>query len=59
MGYAYSVLDFYRESPDWIKVIWVLSLPAFALGLTWHVLWYRVAMRRIAALDRGTAAGAD
>lgn len=47
MGYAASLLDFYRESPDWIKVIWALSIPVFVLGLTWIVLWYRVAMRRI------------
>ena len=55
MGYAYSIIDFYRESPDWIKVIWVLSLPAFVLCLTWLVLWYRVSMRRLAVEARPAA----
>lgn len=49
MGYASSLIDFYRESPDWIKVIWILSLPAFVFCMTTVVLWYRVEMRRLQA----------
>lgn len=41
------LIDFYRSSPDWVKAVWVLSIPAFVVSMTALVLWYRVAMRRL------------
>ena len=42
------VLEIYRASPDWVKALWLLSIPAFVAAMTGMVLWYRVEMRRIA-----------
>lgn len=41
------LIDFFRSSPDWVKAVWVLSLPAFVVSMTALVLWYRVAMQRL------------
>lgn len=43
----YSLLDFYRQSPDWIKGAVIIGIPAFTLGLLWLLLWYRVEIIRI------------
>ena len=47
-----SVLDFYRESPDWVKAVWVLSLPAFFLGMSWIAAHYGVALRRMRVSEK-------
>lgn len=44
------VLEIYRESPDWVKALWVLSIPAFIAAITGMVLWYRVETQRIASM---------
>ncbi|MBB4064997.1 hypothetical protein [Gellertiella hungarica] len=51
-----SILDFYRSSPDWVKAVWVLSIPFFAVAMTGIVLRYRVEMRRLSAGERSAAA---
>lgn len=56
MNETCSLIDFYSQSPDWIKVFWVASVPGFLLGLTAIVLWYRVQMARIRA-DMALPAG--
>ncbi len=43
----FSLLDFYRQSPDWIKGAVILGVPVFSLGLLWVLLWYRVEITRI------------
>ena len=43
----YSLIDFYSQSPDWIKAAIILGVPAFLLGLLWLLLWYRVEITRI------------
>lgn len=43
----YSLLDFYRQSPDWIKGAVILGVPLFLLCLLWLLLWYRVEITRI------------
>ncbi len=47
MECGFSIISYYSQSPDWVKAVWVLSAPAFTLGMTAVILWYRVAMRRL------------
>ena len=42
-----DVLDTYQSSPDWIKALWLVSIPGFLLGVLALVLRYRVAVRRL------------
>lgn len=42
-----SYIGYYRVSPDWVKAIWVLSLPVFVLGMSWIIAHYGVALRRM------------
>lgn len=53
------VLEIYRASPDWVKALWVLSIPAFIAAMTGMVLWYRVEIRRIASLRSQTSSVAE
>lgn len=49
-----SIISYYNQSPDWVKAVWVLSAPAFILGMSGLILWYRVAMRRLNSLEAST-----
>lgn len=46
---GFSIISYYEASPDWIKAVWVLSLPFFVVGMTGLILHHRVAMRRLRA----------
>ena len=50
-----SYLDYYRESPDWVKVVWILSLPVFVLGMSWIIAHYSLQLRRMRWIDRTVA----
>ena len=41
------MIEFYSQSPDWVKAAIVLGLPGLGVALTWVLLWYRVEMARI------------
>ena len=43
----FSALTFYEQSPDWVKAVWVLSLPAFIVAMSWIVAHYGVAVLRL------------
>lgn len=48
---GFSIISDYEASPDWIKAVWVLSLPFFMVGMTGLVLHHRVAMHRLRSGD--------
>lgn len=41
------MIEFYSQSPDWVKAAIVIGLPTLGVALTWVLLWYRVEMARI------------
>ena len=48
-----TLLDFYQQSPDWVKAVWVLSLPAFIVAMSWIVAHYGVAVLRLRRREPG------
>ena len=42
-----DLLNTFRSLNDWIKALWILSVPGFVLGFLALVLRYRVAVRRL------------
>ena len=51
-----TYLDYYRSSPDWVKAVWVLSLPAFFIGMSWIAAHYGLALLRLERQPRAPAA---
>lgn len=45
------MLEFYSQSPDWVKAAIVIGLPALGVAIFWIVMWYRVQMARIGRDD--------
>ncbi len=41
------MIEFYSQSPDWVKAAIVIGWPGLCIALTWVLLWYRVEMARI------------
>lgn len=41
------MIEFYSQSPDWVKAAIVIGWPGLALALLWLLLWYRVATLRL------------
>jgi len=39
-----DLFDTYQSTADWIKALWIVSVPAFVLGLVALVLRYRLAI---------------
>ncbi|MBB4065045.1 hypothetical protein [Gellertiella hungarica] len=52
MDCTFNPIEFYRVSPDWIKVVWILSIPLFVAAMTAIVLRYRIERERLALSAR-------
>jgi len=39
-----DLFDTYQSTADWIKALWIVSVPAFVLGLVALILRYRLAL---------------
>ena len=42
-----TLLNVYEQSPDWVKAVWVLSLPGFIVAMSWITAHYTVALLRL------------
>lgn len=49
---GFSWLIYYNQSPDWIKALWVLSLPGFVAFMSALALWFILSVRRIRLEER-------
>ena len=52
-----TLLNFYEQSPDWVKAVWVLSLPAFIVCMSWIAAHYTVAVLRLRRRETADARG--
>ena len=48
--------DTYQSLSDWVKTLWLIVPPAFALGALWLALDYRLKRRSAAAAEDGVLA---
>ncbi len=52
MDCGFSWLNSYYQSPDWVKALWVLSLPSFVLALSALGLWFFLSWKRLRLEER-------
>lgn len=51
-----DLLDTFQSSSDWIKALWIVSVPAFLLGVLALVLRFRLAAKRLEVEGDGSPA---
>lgn len=58
---GFSWVSYYNQSPDWVKALWVLSLPLFIASMSALALWFVLSVKRLRLeqmrLDRACPAG--
>lgn len=53
---GFSWLNYYNQSPDWIKALWVLSIPAFVGFMSWLGVWFYLSLKALKLRERSMAA---
>lgn len=51
-----GLLHTFQASPDWIKALWIVSIPAFWLGVLMLILRYRAAVMCLKPVKKGKLA---
>ena len=46
-----DLFDTYQSTADWIKALWIVAVPAFALGLLALIFQYRLASKQAPLAD--------
>lgn len=59
MACGSSWLNSYYQSPDWVKAMWVIGLPAFVVALTALGLWFFLSLKRLRLEERRMGLHAD
>lgn len=48
-----DLLDTYQSTADWVKALWIVSVPAFALGLVALIFQYRIVSKLTPRIAEG------